>query len=284
MSGATGVESKAVSARRREILDYVLENGGAQIEELVDRFSTSRMTIHRDLHALSEQGLVRKVHGGVTMLASGVMETSVVHRMRRASREKQAIARVASSFIKAGDIIALDDSTTSRVLSENLPSGMPLTVLTNSMGIATQIAGARDISLISLGGKYHPRFDAFLGILCEQGTKSLRANTLFMSVSAVRDLGAFHQEQEIVKCKMALMEIVDRRILMIDSQKFDVTALNRLASLSDFDVVITDSGVSDSQKNRMLDAGINLHIAQMDDGLTAAHADTPEHITKGTTP
>ncbi|NVN05180.1 DeoR/GlpR transcriptional regulator [Asaia spathodeae] len=265
MSGATGVESKAVSARRREILDYVLENGGAQIEELVERFSTSRMTIHRDLHALSEQGLVRKVHGGVTMLASGVMETSVVHRLRRASREKQAIARVATSFIKAGDIIALDDSTTSRILSENLPSGMPLTVLTNSMGIATQLAGMRDISLICLGGKYHPRFDAFLGILCEQSTKSLRANTLFMSVSAVRDLGAYHQEQEIVKCKMALMEIVDRRILMIDSQKFDVTALNRLANLSDFDVVITDSGVSESQRNRMLDAGINLHVAPLDD-------------------
>ncbi|WP_122049637.1 DeoR/GlpR family DNA-binding transcription regulator [Asaia bogorensis] len=275
MSGATGVESKAVSARRREILDYVLENGGAQIEELVDRFSTSRMTIHRDLHALSEQGLVRKVHGGVTMLASGVMETSVVHRMRRASREKQAIARLAAGFIKAGDIIALDDSTTSRILSENLPSGMPLTVLTNSMGIATQIAGARDISLISLGGKYHPRFDAFLGILCEQGTKSLRANTLFMSVSAVRDLGAFHQEQEIVKCKMALMEIVDRRILMIDSQKFDVTALNRLASLSDFDVVITDSGVSESQKNRMLDAGINLHVAHLDDAVPTSHSPSP---------
>ncbi|WP_025885559.1 DeoR/GlpR family DNA-binding transcription regulator [Asaia prunellae] len=264
MSNAIGVESKAVSARRREILDYVLENGGAQIEELVERFSTSRMTIHRDLHALSEQGLVRKVHGGVTMLASGVMETSVVHRMRRASREKQAIARVAASFIKAGDIIALDDSTTSRTLSENLPLSMPLTVLTNSMGIATQLAGARDISLICLGGKYHPRFDAFLGILCEQGTKSLRANTLFMSVSAVRDLGAYHQEQEIVKCKMALMEIVDRRILMIDSQKFEVTALNRLASLTDFDIVITDSGISESRKNRMLDAGINLHVAQLD--------------------
>jgi len=264
MSNAIGVESKAVSARRREILDYVLENGGAQIEELVERFSTSRMTIHRDLHALSEQGLVRKVHGGVTMLASGVMETSVVHRMRRASREKQAIARVAASFIKAGDIIALDDSTTSRTLSENLPLSMPLTVLTNSMGIATQLAGARDISLICLGGKYHPRFDAFLGILCEQGTKSLRANTLFMSVSAVRDLGAYHQEQEIVKCKMALMEIVDRRILMIDSQKFEVTALNRLASLTDFDIVITDSGISESRKNRMLDAGINLYVAQLD--------------------
>lgn len=198
------------------------------------------------------------------MLASGVMETSVVHRMRRASREKQAIARVAASFIKAGDIIALDDSTTSRTLSENLPLSMPLTVLTNSMGIATQLAGARDISLICLGGKYHPRFDAFLGILCEQGTKSLRANTLFMSVSAVRDLGAYHQEQEIVKCKMALMEIVDRRILMIDSQKFEVTALNRLASLTDFDIVITDSGISESRKNRMLDAGINLHVAQLD--------------------
>lgn len=148
---------------------------------------------------------------------------------------------------------------------------MPLTVLTNSMGIATQLAGARDISLICLGGKYHPRFDAFLGILCEQGTKSLRANTLFMSVSAVRDLGAYHQEQEIVKCKMALMEIVDRRILMIDSQKFDVTALNRLANLSDFDVVITDSGVSENQKNRMLDAGINLHVAPLGDMAPASH-------------
>ncbi|AOX17191.1 DeoR/GlpR family DNA-binding transcription regulator [Kozakia baliensis] len=263
MTDVTMPESKAVSARRRELLDYVIEHGGAQIDELVERFSTSRMTVHRDLHALAEQGFVRKIHGGVTTLSNGIVESSVLHRSRRASHEKKAIAAMAAQLIEPGQIIALDDSTTARFLASNLLHIGSLTVMTNSLGIATTLAGVRDINLVSLGGRYNPTFDAFFGILCEQSIQALRANTLFMSVSAIHGLTTYHQEQDIVKAKHALMKIVDRRVLMVNSTKFGMSALNRLADLSEFDLVITDSKIDPVIKSKILDAGINLKIAAL---------------------
>ncbi|GAN54315.1 DeoR/GlpR family DNA-binding transcription regulator [Tanticharoenia sakaeratensis] len=251
-----------MSERRRHILDHVIEHGGAQIDELVARFQTSRMTIHRDLHALAEQGLLRKVHGGVTTLSNGIVESSVLHRARRAASQKRAIAAVAASLITAGDVVALDDSTTARCLSERLMVFESLTVITNSLGIAATVSGRRDINLITLGGRYHPTFDASFGLLCEQAIASLRANTLFMSVSAIHGMTAYHQEQDVVKAKHAFMQIVDRRVLMADSGKFGSSALNRLAHLSEFDVVITDAGLPAETRRQLIDSGVTLRIAE----------------------
>jgi DeoR/GlpR family transcriptional regulator of sugar metabolism len=254
-------EREAVLLRRRRILDYVMTHDGAQIDDLAARCAASRMTIHRDLNALAEQGLVRKVRGGVTTSSNGIVESSFLHRSRRAAAEKRAIAALAVTLIQPGDVVALDDSTTSRFLAERLAGVMPLTVVTNSLGIATMLSQRRDCHLVMLGGQYHPTFDAFLGLLCEQAIGALRANTVFMSVSAIHGLAAYHQEQDIVKAKHALMRIVDRRVLMVDSRKFGISALNHLADLSEFDIVITDSGLEAPMRARLRDAGIDLRIA-----------------------
>lgn len=270
-------ETGAVATRRQALLDYVIEQGGAQLDELAARFAASRMTIHRDVQALADNGLLRRVHGGVTSSASGSVETSVVNRVRHATREKRAIAAVAARLIVPGQILVLDDSTTAALLAEHLPMLGPLTVVTNSQGIAGRLSSARDISLISLGGQYRPTFDAYLGRLCETSISALRGNTLFMSVSAIFGVTAYHQDQEIIRAKLAMMEIVERRVLMVDSKKFDVCALNRLAPLSDFDVVITDSGLPASVRHHLEEADIPLQIACL--GEAAAEPAPPAGAT-----
>lgn len=261
-------ETSAVAARRRAILEFVIEHGSAQADDLVRRFAISRMTVHRDLEALAAQGLIRRVHGGVTTLSDGRMETSVVHRARHAMREKRAIAAAAARLLRPGEIVVLDDSTTAGLLTDHFLRIGELTVITNSLGAANRLAGGPEINLIGLGGQYEPRFDAYFGNLCEASLGMLRANTLLMSVSAIHGVTAFHQEQQVIKAKLAMMEIVERRILLVDSHKFDVSALNRLAPLSDFDLVITDDGLSQGVRARLEDAGIALQIATPGDGIT----------------
>ncbi|AQU88695.1 DeoR family transcriptional regulator [Komagataeibacter nataicola] len=265
-------ETGAVATRRRAMVDYVMNRGNVEIDELVTRFATSRMTIHRDLQALSAQGLLRRVHGGVTALPNGIAESSMLYRRRRAMREKKAMAAMAASMIVPGDVIALDDSTTACCMVDHLATMGGVTVVTNSLGIASTLAGMPSISLMALGGRYHPIFDAFFGLMCEQAIGALRVNTLFMSVSAVHGVNAYHQEQEIVKAKHALMRSADRRVLMADSTKFGSNALNRLADLSEFDVVITDDGLDPAIRDSLLDHGVTLQMAC----LCASNAVTPE--------
>lgn len=249
--------------RRQMLLDHIMKAGSAQVDELAAQFAVSRMTVHRDLDVLVEQGLVRKVHGGVTMHPSSLVESNLIYRSQLAAKEKAAIARAAAAYIEPGQAIILDDSSTVAALVYHLPALKPLTVITNSLGVIDRLKDAHGVKTLCLGGDYNPRFNAFFGLLCEQAIASLRANTLFMSTSAVIGSLAYHQEEDVVKAKRALMAAVDRRILLVDSTKFAMTALNRLAGLSDFDLIITDEGIGPAQVAALRDENINVVVAPL---------------------
>ena len=222
------------------------------------------MTVHRDLDSLASQGIVRRVHGGVTVRSSNLVESNYLYRSRLAEREKQAIAIAGAEFIQPGQAIIIDDSTTAGRLTSFVPTRKPLTVITNSVVVVEQLRDAHDIETISLGGRYNSKFNAFFGYICEHSINSLRANTLFMSASTVFRGVAYHQQEDVVKTKRALMSIVDKRILMVDSTKFGVTALIRLADLSEFDVVLTDSGIAPTEAEILRQNGVNLSIVEVE--------------------
>jgi DeoR/GlpR family transcriptional regulator of sugar metabolism len=222
------------------------------------------MTVHRDLDALEQQGIVRKVHGGVTVHPSTLVESNLLYRSQVAAREKEALVRAAAEYIEPGQAIIIDDSSTTAGIARHLAQRKPLTVITNSLGAIRQLKELYGIKVICLGGDYNSRFDSFLGLLCEQAVSALRANTLFMSTSAVIGTTAYHQEQDVVKIKRALMAAVERKILLMDSSKFGRTAINRLAQLSEFDLVITDDGLDEIEHAALLDAKIPLQIVPVE--------------------
>ena len=85
----TETDDKAAKPKERQrvLIDYVLRLGSARIDELASHFGVSRMTVHRDLTALEEQGVVRRVHGGVTVRSSNLVESTFLYRARLADRE-----------------------------------------------------------------------------------------------------------------------------------------------------------------------------------------------------
>jgi DeoR/GlpR family transcriptional regulator of sugar metabolism len=261
MNGQVG--SLRPPERRRILLDYVLRAGSAQVDELAARFGVSRMTVHRDLDTLAAQGIVRRVHGGVTVRSSNLVESNFLYRSRLAEREKQALAHAAAELVEPGQAIIIDDSTTTSRLTSFIPARKPLTVITNSLIVVDQLKGAYGIETICLGGHYNQRFNAFYGYVCEQAVASLRANTLFMSTSTVFNGVAYHQQEDVVKTKRALMGVADKRVLLVDSSKFGITALIRLADLTEFDVVLTDSGIAPTEAEMLRQNGVKLRIVQV---------------------
>ena len=115
------------------------------------------------------------------------------------------------------------------------------------------------------GQDYNPRFNAFFGYFCEQAVGSLRANILFMSTSTVLGTTAYQQE-EVVKVKRALMSAADTKVLLIDSSKFGKTALIRLAALTEFDEVITDSGLPPEDAEALRKDGVRLRVVEVRSG------------------
>ncbi|AFW02982.1 transcriptional regulator [Gluconobacter thailandicus F149-1 = NBRC 100600] len=246
------------SARQQQILDVLLETGSATIETLSERFGVSRMTIHRDAHALADQGLIDKLHGSIVLKNRVVTQKTVNFRKSRAPDLKQSIIHRAISMITPEQILVLDDSTTVAAMLPLLPALAPLTIITNAVGVIQALSPYPNLKLICLGGDYNQPRNAFFGLVCEQAAKSLRANTMFLSTSIIHNETAFQNDQDVVKVKQALMQIADQTVLLVDSTKFRKGGLHRLASLNEFDLVLTDSQLKPSIRKSLIQDGINI--------------------------
>lgn len=265
MSDATSASdpirsARAIENRRKLMLEQIIRSGSAQVEDLAARFGVSRMTVHRDLDALAERGTVRKQHGGVTLRETGSVESSFSYRTHLAERQKHAIARAAAALVEPGQSVILDESTTTLCMVPHLSSRTPLTVITNGVAMIDRLREAHGIRLIGLGGTYNARLNAFFGLICETNVASLRAGLLFMSTSAIDGATVFHQDEEVLKTKRAFMAAAGRSILIADSSKFGVTALNRMAGLDAFHAVLTDSGLPEATRAELKEAGVALTV------------------------
>jgi len=246
--------------RREAVAEHVLRLGYVRIEDLVEHFGISRMTVHRHVDALARQGVLRKLHGAVTAQPSGLYESAFQYRVTVAQVEKRALARVALSHVEAGQAVMIDESSTVATLASLFGEVAPLTVVTNSVGAAEVLAQTDDIDLISLGGNYSRVYNAYIGLICEQAIAKLRVNTLFLSASAVQGNAAFIQDQQIVRVKQAMMAVAQKRILLVDHYKFERPALHMLANLSDFDVVLTTDGLNAERRDAIVNSGVDLRI------------------------
>jgi DeoR/GlpR family transcriptional regulator of sugar metabolism len=248
------------SDRREMLAEYVMQEGYARIEDLVDRFHISRMTVHRHLDSLERQGVLRKLRGAVTVQPSGLYESSFRYRITVAREEKLALARAALEFVEPGQAIILDDSTTAVTLSSLLHQVTPLTVITNSLAVSENLSHAEGIELICLGGQFNKTYNAFLGLICERAITELRVKTLFLSASAVQGVTAFHQDQQVIRVKQAMMSVARTRILLVDHRKFGGLALHKLADLADFDQVLTSDGLPLEHRTLLANAPVKLRI------------------------
>jgi DeoR/GlpR family transcriptional regulator of sugar metabolism len=247
--------------RQREIAEYVVRNGSATAADLAERFGVSLMTVHRDLDELERRGVVRKYRGGVTAQPSSVFESNVAYRLGQATAAKEAIARAAVDLVEPGMAVMLDDSTSVLAVTRLLRDVTPLTVITNFLEIIRLVATWPDVRLIALGGEYNPLHDSFLGVPCVEAVEALRADVLFTSTSTVAGGFAYHQEQEIVLVKRAMLAAAQRRVLLVDHTKLGRVALHRVAPLTDFHTVVTDSGAPEELVRRMRDEGVPVVVA-----------------------
>jgi DeoR/GlpR family transcriptional regulator of sugar metabolism len=259
--GAAGRMSRV--NRQRELASYVLDHGTVTVIELVERFDVSQMTVHRHLTELERQGVVRRFRGGASAQPSGVFESNVLYRMSAMQKEKAAIARHARGLIEPGMSLLLDEGTTTLALAQLLAAYAPLTVITNYLETIKVVSEMSEIRLISLGGEYLKTHDSFIGVQCIENARSLRPDLAILSTSAIGDGQAFHQEQEIVLVKRAMMDSASRRVLLVDHSKLSTVALNRFASLDEFDLVITDDAASSEQIEDLANHSVAYQLAPM---------------------
>ncbi|MGH3750095.1 MAG: DeoR/GlpR family DNA-binding transcription regulator [Micromonosporaceae bacterium] len=260
------------SERQRQIRERVRREGFARAATLAEEFGVSLMTVHRDLDALQAEGWLRKVRGGAATTLSAGFHGDLRQRMTTMVDAKRGLAQAALDLITPGQTIMIDESTTCLHLARRLTERSPLTLITYFQPAITMLAGTPGMTLISLGGEHFPAYDAFLGLYTAEGVAKLRADTLFMSTTAISRGRCYHHSQATTQVKRAMMNSASRRVLLVDHTKFSRQGLYTLAELTDFDLVMADAGLPVAEQRRIRDSGAKLSIVPASPG-TPGEAD-----------
>jgi DeoR/GlpR family transcriptional regulator of sugar metabolism len=233
--------AQSAGQRRAAIVELVERRSSARVEELIELLGVSRMTVHRDLDALSAEGRVRRVRGGVRRAPARLAEADI--RLRRTQRlsSKRVLAARAAELVRDGNVIVLDDSSTVAQMAEPLAARTGLTVVTHSLALMRQVADLGvGASLVGLGGDYFPQTDSFLGPGVARQAAELRADTVFVATTAVRGGALYHPDYAAGVTKRTLLDIADRKVLLLDATRFEGPGLYQVAPLSAFDDIVVE--------------------------------------------
>lgn len=251
--------------RQQLIVNLLVEDKTVEVDDLAERFSVSKMTIHRDLDDLEQAGVLRKVRGGATIDAGTQFESDFRIRERQGGEAKVAMAQEALAQVEPGMTVMVNDGSMAAVLGEMLLRKRPLTVITNNAAIMERLKGENGITLIALGGIYSAKFNAYLGVVTEEALSRLRADIAFISTPAVSGRLAYHMDDNVVRAKRAMISSSARSCLLVNHQRIGHTALHVMADLADFDTIITDSAPTAAVLNEFDRVGIKLTIAPAQD-------------------
>src|SRR5258707_3688405 len=170
--------------RRRSVLDLVDQEGQVTVADMVRRFSISAVTVRNDLDALAAIGAVVRSHGGAVRRLEATQDYPLRTKETLHRDEKIRIGRAAAELVQSGETIILDSGTTMAEVARHLKKMkmQSLTVITNALNIAIELADAPGISLIMIGGLLRPVSCSFVGPQAEAMMNEFHADRLFLAV------------------------------------------------------------------------------------------------------
>jgi DeoR/GlpR family transcriptional regulator of sugar metabolism len=235
--------------RRRWIELEIINQGKVDIEKLSKQLNVSTMTIRRDLAKLEEEGKIVRTHGGAIYPKALIRETPYLSKKEKNIRQKKAIARKALEFIPEHANIILDSGTTTMEVAKLLKGREDLTIITNDIKIAAELIESK-LKVIVTGGELQNRVGTLYGWPTQELLKNIHADVFFLGAHAIDiESGVTAPTFEKSLIKKLMIQAAEATWLLADSSKFNQKAFSFVCDLSRLEGIITDSGLSEEDKN-----------------------------------
>lgn len=244
--------------RRRAIIDLLNSSGEVSVEALAEQFSTSEVTIRKDLAALESNGLLLRRYGGAIPVPQELMNDPV----EKVSVRKQAIAKAAAQLIRDHNRIILDSgsSTTSALLPE-LSHKQGLVVMTNSLSIANALRELEnEPTILMTGGTWDPKSEGFQGQLAEQILRSYNFDQFFIGADGLDLERGTTTFNELYSLSRVMAEVAREVIVMAESDKIGRKIHNLELPWTAIKVLVTDDGIDPNDKQKIEQQGVQVII------------------------
>lgn len=249
------------------LLELLAAEGRLEVEEAATTLEVSAATIRRDLDELAEQQMLVRTRGGA--IAHGVSyELPLRYKSSRHASEKQRIAAAVADLVADGDVVGLNGGTTTTEVARALAlraaaappvPGPVLTVVTNALNIAGELAVRPQIKIVVTGGVARPQTYELVGPLTLGVLHEVVLDVVILGVDGVDpELGIMAHQEDEASVSRLLAERAHRVIVVTDSSKMGKRAFARICGLDRIDVVVTDSAISAEATAGLTEAGIKV--------------------------
>lgn len=244
--------------RLSAILEELSSDGTVGVTELVGSLGVSAATVRRDLELLEQQKLLARTHGGA--VAQGVLyELPLRYKSARHQDEKRRIATAAARLVEDGAAIGLTGGTTTTEVARAVIERERLTVVTNALNIASELAIRPNLKLVVTGGYARTESYELVGPLAEQSLAGLNLDVVFLGtdgISAEAGLTTHHEVE--AHTDLALIDRARRVVVVADSSKIGRVAFAQICRVERVHALITDADADPRLVAGLREAGVEV--------------------------
>lgn len=245
--------------RRHRIMQILQEQGEVSVDQLVQLFDTSEVTIRKDLTALEANGFLLRRYGGAILMPQDIIEDE----QEELSERKIVIARAAAERIRDHNRIIVDSGSTTAALIKQLNGKQGLIVMTNSLSVATELRSLEnEPTLLMTGGTWDTRSESFQGKVAEQVLRSYDFDQLFIGADGVDLERGTTTFNELIGLSQVMADVSREVIVMVESQKIGRKMPNLELNWQQIDVLITDDLLTEQDKAMIERQNVEVIIAK----------------------
>ena len=257
----------AVSGKRKDRMLAVLKHVNAQeavsVEQLCDLLRVSPATLRRDLASMEDQGLLIRTHGGAR--AHALHDEVPVHLRDLEAREaKRRIASRVAELIPTGPYaVALSGGTTTAEIARALSRRPQLTIVTNALTIALELAARPPVKVILTGGVVRSTSFEAVGVLAENTFNAVNVGTAILGVDGISAAGGATTHDEVeARTNNAMLRHAQRVLVVGDGSKVGRVTLAQMAATERIDMLVTDSTADRDELDRLRALGVTVHVVE----------------------
>lgn len=228
--------------RAEYIMAQLNKNKVVMVADLSREMKVTEETVRKDLEKLEKQERLIRVHGGAYLHEGYGNEVPVAVRSKIMNQEKELLAARCMELIREKEPVFLDSSTTARRLARHLAAAAKrLTVITNSLAAATELAGSTSVRLILLGGELNRDTGSFEGQSVLAGLKECYIEKAFISSTGISlEAGITDSVRAEAEIRRQVIKQAKTSIMVMDSTKIGRNSVYVVGALTDMDYLVVD--------------------------------------------
>jgi DeoR family transcriptional regulator of aga operon len=250
--------------RRAERLTAILERlsgaGSVDVADLVGSFGVSPATARRDLQILEDQRMLTRTHGGAVVRDLSY-ELPLRYKEARHQSEKKRIAAEAAGLVSDGAVIGLTGGTTTTEVARALADRRGITVVTNALNIAGELAIRSDLRLMVTGGTARSESYELVGPVADRTLGNVNLDVAFVGVDGIATAAGLTTHHEIeAHTNRTMIERARRVVVVADGSKLGRVAFAVICPLGMVDELITDTSAPAGLVDEFREVGVAVTV------------------------